>query len=245
MVEETDTKKIDEPKKSPESVQGPVQQKQPPAKKTVDLSMFFGQKAGMTRIFDENGNHIPVTVIKQIPNVISQVKTKQKDGYDAYQVAYYEKRKKLLDKPILGHLKKADISSFSRFYEIKMDTVADDALGSEISLGEFKENSFVDVTATSKGKGFQGVMKRYGFRGGPGAHGSHFHRTPGSIGNRATPGRVFKRKKMPGHMGNTTNTVQNLKLIEINNQGYLLVKGAVPGGKNAFVKIARAIKKKG
>ena len=245
MAEETDIKKTEEQASLLEGSENLQVQKLPVVKKSVDLPVFFGQKAGMTRIFDADGNHVPVTVIKRIPNFISQVKTKQKDGYDAYQVAYCEKRKKLLDKPTKGHLQKAGLAHFFRFFEVRMDGLADDVLGSEVSLGAFKENSFVDVTATNKGKGFQGVMKRYNFCGGPGAHGSHFHRTSGSIGNRATPGKVFKGKKMPGQMGNVTKTVQNLRLVEINDQGYLLVKGAVPGGKNTFVKIAKAIKKKG
>ncbi|MCY4523250.1 MAG: 50S ribosomal protein L3 [Halobacteriovoraceae bacterium] len=245
MVEQTSSKKTDRPEASDE-VSEKTMSPPPPAKKnSVDLPIFFGQKAGMTRIFDDNGNHVPVTVIKRIPNMISQVKTKEKDGYDAYQVAYYEKREKLINNPTKGHLKKAGLSNYFRFFEVKMDQVSVEALGSEVSLGEFKPDSFVDVTATSKGKGFQGVMKRYGFAGGPAAHGSHFHRAPGAIGNRATPGRVFKRKKMPGHMGSTTQTIQNLKLIEINKNGYLLVSGAIPGGENGFVKIAKATKKKG
>lgn len=210
------------------------------------LPAFYGIKAGMTRIFDDNGNNIPVTVIKLVPNYISQVKTLEKDGYEAYQVAYYEKREKLVTKPNAGHLKKAGIDKkFVRFAEIKIEgDVSTDVVGSEVSLDNFTPATFIDVTGTSKGKGFQGVMKRYGFRGGPAAHGSKFHRTPGSIGNRATPGRVFKLKKLPGHMGDKTVTVQNLQVVEINkDQGYMLIKGSVPGSKNGFVRIAKAIKK--
>jgi large subunit ribosomal protein L3 len=211
----------------------------------VSLPAFFGQKAGMTRIFDESGKHIPVTVVKLIPNVISQVKTKETDGYEAYQVAYYKKREKLVTKPIKGHLKKATIDdAFARFSEIKADEISSENLGKEVSVDDFTASVFVDVTGTSKGKGFQGVMKRHNFQGGPAAHGSKFHRTPGSIGQCAYPGRVFAQKKMPGHMGSETKTVQNLQVVELNQeQGYMLIKGSIPGAKNGFVRIAKAIKK--
>ncbi|MFZ4712764.1 MAG: 50S ribosomal protein L3 [Bacteriovoracaceae bacterium] len=212
----------------------------------VALSEFFGIKAGMTRIFDKNGDHVPVSVIKLIPNVISQVKTKEKEGYNAYQVAYAEKREKLLTKPIKGHLKKSNIAgNFSHFSEIKVKDVAADSVGKELGLDNFQPAKFIDVTGTSKGKGFQGVIKRYNFAGGPEAHGSHFHRRPGSIGNRATPARVFAEKKLPGHMGDAKVTIQNLQIVEVNQEsGYLLVKGSVPGPKNGFVKVSLAIKVK-
>jgi large subunit ribosomal protein L3 len=211
----------------------------------VSLPAVYGIKAGMTRIFDANGNHVPVTVVKLIPNVISQVKTKEKDGYNAYQVAYFEKREKLLTSPVKGQLKKAGIAQhLSHFSEIKVDSVVAEAVGTEIGLEEFSANTFVDVTGTSKGKGFQGVMKRYNFQGGPASHGSHFHRRPGSIGCRATPARVFAEKKMPGQMGNEAVTVQNTQVLEVNTQeGYMLIKGSVPGGKNGFIRIAKAVKK--
>lgn len=211
----------------------------------VALPAFYGQKAGMTRIFDADGNHVPVTVIKLIPNYVTQVRTKDKDGYEAYQIGYYTKRESLITKPLRGHAKKASLEAFpSRFAEIRIDGVKPEALGSEVSLEEFKPSTFIDVTGTSKGKGFQGVIKRWNFSGGPGAHGSHFHRTPGSIGCRATPARVFKQKKLPGHMGMDKKTVQNLVVVEVNeDKGYLLVKGSVPGSKNGFVRITKARKK--
>lgn len=211
----------------------------------VSLPAFYGVKAGMTRIFDQNGNHVPVTVVKLIPNVISQVKTTEKDGYSAYQVAYNEKRESLITAPIKGQLKKANIEkSFSEFAEIEVKDVAADALGKEASLDQFPVATYVDVTGPSKGKGFAGVMKRYNFQGGPAAHGSHFHRRPGSIGCRATPARVFANKKMPGHLGVETSTVQNVQVVEVNMEaGYMLLKGSIPGSKNGFVKIAKAVKK--
>jgi large subunit ribosomal protein L3 len=211
----------------------------------VTLPAFYGVKAGMTRIFDQEGNHVPVTVIKLIPNVISQIKNKENDGYESYQVAYYEKREKLLSKATKGHLKKANVDkNMARFAEIKADEINADFLGKEITFDNFEADSYVDITGTSKGKGFQGVMKRYGFKGGPAAHGSHFHRAPGSIGQCATPSRVYKQKKLPGHMGVKTRTVQNLKVVELNQeQGYMLVKGSIPGSKNGFVRVAKALKK--
>ena len=211
----------------------------------VSLPAFYGIKAGMTRIFDQNGNHVPVTVVKLIPNVISQVKTAEKDGYTAYQVAYNEKRETLITSPAKGHLKKANIAqSFSELSEIVVDKVSADALGKEASLDQFPVATYVDVTGPSKGKGFAGVMKRYNFQGGPAAHGSHFHRRPGSIGCRATPARVFANKKMPGHLGVETSTVQNIQVVEVNLEaGYMLIRGSLPGSKNGFVKIAKAVKK--
>jgi large subunit ribosomal protein L3 len=211
----------------------------------VALSEFFGIKAGMTRIFDKNGEHVPVSVIKLIPNVISQVKTNEKEGYSAYQIAYGEKREKLLTKPTKGHLKKGNVAkNLTNFSEIKLKEVAADSVGKEVALDNFKAATFIDITGVSKGKGFQGVIKRYNFAGGPEAHGSHFHRRPGSIGNRATPARVFAEKKLPGHMGSEKVTIQNLQIVEVNqDHGYLLVKGSVPGPKNGFVRVSLATKK--
>ena len=211
----------------------------------VSLPAIYGQKAGMTRIFDEAGKHVPVTVVKLIPNVISQVKTKETDGYDAYQVAYYEKREKLVAKPLKGHLKKANVDkAFCRFAEVKAGEVNAENLGKEVNAADFAAKTMVDVTGTSKGKGFQGVIKRYGFAGGPGSHGHTFHRSTGSVGQCDKPGRIFKEKKMPGHMGDKTKTIQNLEVVELNEeQGYMLIRGSVPGAKNGFVKIAKALKK--
>ena len=209
----------------------------------LSLSAVYAKKAGMTRIFDESGKHIPVTVVQLIPNVISQVKTSEKDGYNAYQLAYSEKREKLVNKPAKGHLKKASIDkTFFKFSEIRSDEVSEENLGKEISIEAFAPQTFVDVTGTSKGKGFAGVMKRHNFQGGPGAHGSKFHRTTGSIGNRATPGRVFAQKKMPGHMGNDRVTVLNLKVLQVDaEKNLLLLGGAVPGSAGGYVVIRKAV----
>ncbi|MCO4794318.1 MAG: 50S ribosomal protein L3 [Bacteriovoracaceae bacterium] len=212
---------------------------------TVSLPAFFGVKAGMTRIFDESGNHVPVTVVKLIPNVVSQVKTKDTDGYEAYQVAFGEKREKLGKKPQKGHLAKAKVDkTLTRFAELRSESVDATALGKELSLENFGANTYVDVTGTSKGKGFQGVIKKFGFQGGPKTHGSQFHRAPGSIGQCATPARVFKQKKMPGHMGDKTTTVQNIKIVELNtDKGYILLKGSIPGAKNGFLRVSQAVKR--
>ena len=214
-------------------------------KSTIDLDTIFGVKAGMTRIFDESGSHIPVTVIKLIKNYVSQVKTKAKDGYDAYQLAYGEKREKLVNKPTKGILAKAKIEvPLTKFTEVAVDGADTEAIGKEVSFEGFTPETYLDVTGISKGKGFQGVMKRYNFSGGPAAHGSKFHRRTGSIGNRATPGRVFPGKKMPGHMGAKRTTVQNIKIQELNlEKGYILLKGSIPGAKNGFVKLSRSVKK--
>jgi len=211
----------------------------------LSIEVVVGQKAGMTRIFDQDGNTIPVTVIKLVPLKITQVKQSEKEGYNSLQVGYYPKRESLIPKPILGHLKKAKVvENYSRFYEVQYNDVTPELLGQEVDFSNLSEAGFVDITGISKGKGFQGVMKRHGFAGGPGAHGSQFHRRSGSIGNRATPARVFKEKKMPGHMGSENVTVQNLKVIELNaDKGYLLVKGCVPGSNESFVFIKSSVKK--
>lgn len=216
------------------------------ASTSVDLSTIVGLKAGMTRIFDEAGNHVPVTVIKLIPNFISQVKTKEKEGYSSYQVSYYEKREKLITKARKGHLKKAGIeSNLARSIEVPTEEVSVELLGMQTTLGGFSKDTYVDVTGVSKGKGFQGVIKRYNYGGGPATHGSHFHRTPGSIGMCNKPGRIIPGRKMPGHMGDQTKTVQNLKVVELNEEkGFLLIRGSIPGSKNGFVQISHSVKRK-
>ena len=240
IEEETKEQPSDNEEEKKEQVQEVV------TREFLALPSCYGMKAGMTRIFDGDGKHVPVTVIKLISNYISQVKNEGKDGYEAYQIAYNEKRQKLVNKPLTGIFKKAGIERvFSRFGEFRVSGAVDkDNLGREV-VGAFEVGSYVDVAGVTKGKGFQGVVKRFGFKGGPKSHGSKFHRTGGSIGNRATPGRVWKNKKMPGRMGGKVQTVQNLKVVELNREeGYLLVQGAVPGSKNHFVRVERAVKKR-
>ena len=211
---------------------------------SVALPGFYGVKAGMTRIFDDSGNHVPVTVIKLVPNFITQVKTHEKDGYEAYQIAYFEKREKLLNKPTKGILVKSKVEkNLTRFSELRTGKVDVAHLGGQVSLDHFPVSTLVDVTGISQGKGFQGVVKRWNFAQGPLSHGSKFHRTGGSVGNRATPGKIWKNKKMPGHMGAVKRTAQNLRVVEVNHEkGYMLIRGAVPGAKNGLVRIYRAAK---
>lgn len=210
----------------------------------IIVPVAYGKKVGMTRVFDKEGRHTPVTVVQLYDTFVSQVKNKEKDQVNSYQLAFREKREKLINNPIKGILKKANIERFfASFAEIKMDQVDPAALGKQVSYGHLEAGSTVDVSGRTKGKGFQGVIKRYGFSGGPATHGSHFHRKPGAIGNRATPARVFKRKKMPGHMGDVNQTVQNLTVVEYNlEKSYVLIRGAVPGSKNSIVKISQGAK---
>ena len=212
---------------------------------SVPLPSFCAVKAGMARIFDSEGNHIPVTVLKLIPNYISQVKTKAKDHYEAYQIAFGEKREKLLNRPLKGHLRAGNVKkNLTCFFEVRVDKADPAHLGSEVSLKNFSESSFVDATGISKGKGLQGVIKRWNFSQGPRSHGSRFHRTGGAVGNRTAPGRIWKNKKMPGHMGDERKTVQNLQIVGMNTVGgYLLLKGPVPGSKNGLIRISQAVKK--
>lgn len=208
----------------------------------LKLNTVMCVKKGMTRIFDDSGLSIPVTVLKIIPNVVSQVKDEAKDGYNAYQIAYDETNESRLTSPIVKKFKKINAKNvFAKFFEVKTEaTVDQENLSKEIDIESFQSGDTISVTGVTKGKGFAGVMKRYNFQGGPAAHGSKFHRRTGSIGNRATPGRVFPQKKMPGHMGNVKQTIKNLKIVEVNaTEGYLLIKGSVPGAKNSFLKLSK------
>lgn len=205
---------------------------------------ILGKKVGMTQVF-EGEKLIPVTVISAGPNVVLQKKTADKEGYTAIQVGFDEKSEKNTPNPMLGIFKKAGVKPVRYIKEFLLDSVDGYELGQELKVDLLSDVKFVDITGTSKGKGFQGVIKRYNFNGGPASHGaSLFHRAPGSIGNRKTPGEVFKGKKMPGRMGNDRVTVQNLKVVKVDTENNLiLVKGAVPGGKNGYLIIKPAIKK--
>ena len=181
-----------------------------------DSEELIVEKIGMTRVFDENGSHVPVTVVKLIDNKIVQIKTLERDGYQSLKISYHQKRSSLLNKPKLGelNLSSGDTHAHSKMTEVSF--MEDVSVGGLLSAGKFSAGSIISVTGTSKGKGFAGVIKKYGFAGGPAAHGSKFHRTTGSIGNRATPGRVWKGKKMPGHMGCETKTIKNIRVQEQN-----------------------------
>jgi large subunit ribosomal protein L3 len=199
---------------------------------------ILGKKLGMTQVWSEDDRLIPVTVIEAGPCVVSQVKTKDSDGYDAVQIAYGAIRSDKVTKPQKGHFDKAGVEPRRHVREVRLDDTSELKTGDEVTVEMFEVGSKVHVSGTSKGKGFAGVIKRHGFHGGRGSHGSHFHRSPGAIGQAATPSRVFKGKKMPGRMGGEAVTVRNLEVVQVDaEQNLLLVKGAVPGGKNAILTI--------
>jgi large subunit ribosomal protein L3 len=203
---------------------------------------ILGRKIGMTQIFSEEGVQIPVTVVKADPNVVLQLKTIESDGYEAVQLGFEDKREKLSTKPEQGHVAKANTAPKRFIREFRNLDVAAYELGQEVKVNVFAEGDFVDVTGTSKGKGFQGAIKRHGFSRGPMAHGSHYHRGPGSMGS-IQANRVLKGKKLPGHMGAKTVTVQNLEIVKIDTErNVLMIKGNIPGSKKALIKVRSAIK---
>ena len=204
---------------------------------------ILATKVGMTQIFNEDGVLTPVTVLQAGPCVVTQVKTVENDGYSAVQVGFVDKREKLVNKPMKGQFDKAGVS-YKRFVrEFKFENAADYNLADEIKADIFAEGDKIDATAISKGKGFQGAIKRHGQHRGPMAHGSKFHRHQGSNGACSDPSRVFKGKKMAGHMGNKKVTVQNLEIVRVDAENnLLLVKGAVPGPKKSLVTIKATVK---
>lgn len=204
---------------------------------------IIGKKIGMTQIFDEKGNVIPVTVIETAGNTVAQVKTIETDGYNAIQLGYGEIKDKHINKPEAGHFAKAKLANKKHLREFRMDDVANYKVGDEVKADIFTAGEKIDVQGTSKGKGFQGVIKRHGQSRGPMGHGSMYHRRPGSMGSTSTPGRVFKGKKLPGHMGRVTVTIQNLDVVRVDmDKNVILVKGSVPGPKGAILKVKSAIK---
>ena len=204
---------------------------------------LIGKKVGMTQIFDENGVVIPVTVIEAGPCVVAQVKTLEKDGYEAIQLGFGEVKEKKVNKPEKGHFTKANIKPLKHLREFKLDSIEGIKVGDELKVDIFAVGDKIDVQGTSKGKGFQGVIKRHGQSRGPMGHGSMYHRRPGSMGPTSTPGRVFKGKKLPGHMGHVTVTIQNLDIVKVDmDKNVLLVKGSVPGAKGAILKIKSDVK---
>ena len=205
---------------------------------------ILATKVGMTQIFNENGMLIPVTVLQATPNVVTQVKTVENDGYAAVQVGFGEIRDVLVNKPRKGHFAKAGVANKRFLKEFKFENAAEYTVGQEIKADIFAEGDKIDVTGISKGKGFQGAIKRFGLSRGPMKHGSKYHRHAGSNGAATTPGRVFKGKHMPGHMGAVKVTVQNLEVVKIDVENNLiLVKGAVPGSKKALVTLKETVKK--
>ncbi len=204
---------------------------------------IIGKKIGMTQIFDEKGNVIPVTVIETAGNTVAQIKTIETDGYNAIQLGYGEIKDKHINKPEAGHFAKAKLANKKHLREFRMDDVANYKVGDEVKADIFAAGEKIDVQGTSKGKGFQGVIKRHGQSRGPMGHGSMYHRRPGSMGSTSTPGRVFKGKKLPGHMGRVTVTIQNLDVVRVDmDKNVILVKGSVPGPKGAILKVKSAVK---
>ncbi len=208
------------------------------------INGLIGIKHGMMQIFSADGRVIPVTVVEAGPCRVVSKKTIEKDGYESAQVAFKDAKEKHLTKPVLGHFKKHNVSPAVHLAEFSGD-MASLKGGQEITVELFQEGDIVDVSGVTKGKGFQGVMKRHKFAGGPATHGSMFHRAPGSIGSSAYPSRVRKNKRMPGHMGNKMRTVQNLEVVGVRKEdNLLLIRGAIPGSKGTLVYIKKAVKGK-
>lgn len=211
----------------------------------------MGKKVGMTTVFDEAGAIVPCTVISMEPNVISQIKSEEKEGYNALQIAFgkvagknVQKIEAKVKKGPFGHFKKANVEARRHLKESRVENVQDYELGQELDVSFFEEVKFVDVQGTSKGKGFQGVMKKYGFAGGPAAHGSGFHRHAGSTGMRSTPGRCFKNSPRASRMGGETKMIQSLSVLSVNKEkNIIIVKGSVPGTQGSLVFLNKSIKK--
>ena len=204
---------------------------------------LLGRKLGMTRVFTEDGRWINVTLVEAGPCTVIQKKTQDTDGYDAVQVGFGEVKDARLNKPQQGHFKKSGQQAKRVLKEFRVE--ADSALnvGDEIRSDIFKAGDRVDVSGTSKGKGFAGVIKRYGFGGGPGGHGSHFHRAPGSVGQSADPSKVYKGKRLPGRMGNASRTTQNLEIVKVDEEkNLLLLRGPVPGANGGMVVVKHSVK---
>ena len=207
------------------------------------MKTLIGKKVGMTQIFDEKGNVVPVTVIEAGPCSVVQVKTVETDGYDAIQLGFGAVKEYKVNKPVKGHFAKAKVTPMKHLREFRVSDVSSVKVGDEIKVDAFVSGDNVDIQGISKGKGFQGVIKRHGQSRGPMGHGSMYHRRPGSMGPTSTPGRVFKGKKLPGHMGVETVTIQNLQVVAVDlDKNALLVKGSVPGNKGSILKIKTSVK---
>jgi large subunit ribosomal protein L3 len=205
------------------------------------VNTILGRKLGMTQVWDEDDNVVPVTVILAGPCTVSQVKTKETDGYEAVQIGFGDIKAKKVNKPMTGHFEKAGVEPMRYLREVRVEDASQYKTGDKVTVADFADVAAVDVTGTSKGKGFQGTIKRWNFSRGPMTHGSRNQRKPGSIGQCAYPARVRKGLHMAGHMGDERVTVKNLKLVRVDEeQNLLLVKGAVPGAKNALVQVRMA-----
>jgi len=198
---------------------------------------ILGRKLGMTQVYAENGKACPVTVVEAGPCCVIQVKTLVKDGYEAVKLTFLETEEKKLNKPLIGIFKKAGVKPYKILKEFPMSGLK---VGDFVTVEKFEKGDKISISGTSKGKGFQGVMKRHHFSGGPGSHGSMFNRAPGSIGASSYPSRVWKNQGMPGHMGSERITVKNLEIVDVKaGQNLLLIKGAVPGAKGTFLEIKK------
>lgn len=199
---------------------------------------LIGKKVGMTQIFDNEGHTIPVTVLLVGPNKVVQIKTNDVDGYSAIQLGFGDVKEKHMIKPKKGHFDKFDLDYMKHLKEFRLEDISEYKIGQELNADLFSEGDIVDVQGTTKGKGFQGVIKRHGQSRGPMSHGSRYHRRVGSMGASATPSRVVKGKKLPGHMGHVTRTISNLTVVKVDtDKNVILVKGSVPGPKGAILKI--------
>ncbi len=205
---------------------------------------LLGRKLGMTQVWDEDGRVVPLTVVQVGTNVVTQVRNEETDGYSAVQLGFEDIDPRRMTKPLLGHFEAAGVEPKRHIAEFRTPDANDYKTGQELDASTFEVGSLVDVTGTSKGKGFAGVMKRHGFHGGPASHGAHkVHRKPGSIGGASTPGRVFRGHKMAGRAGGETRTVQNLEVVGVDtDKGLVMVKGAIPGPAKAIVMIRTAVK---
>ncbi len=208
--------------------------------------VLIGKKLGMTQVFNGENSLVAVTVVEAGPCPVTQVKTAQsKDGYDAVQIGYGAQKEERISKAELGHLKKAGVAPLTELVEFRTDKVADYKIGDVLTVEKFAEGQKIDIIGTTKGKGFQGVMRRWNFQGQPQTHGHMMHRRPGSVGMRQTPGHVYKGRKMPGHMGQVRRTTQNLEIVKIiADKNLLLIKGSLPGAKGDMVFVRTAKKTK-
>lgn len=208
-------------------------------------TILIGKKLGMTQVFDADNALVAVTVVEAGPCPVTQVKTAQSDGYEAVQIGFGAQKESRMTKAELGHLKKAGVGALTELVEIRSDKPAELKVGDVLKVTNFTEGQKVDIIGTTKGKGFQGVMRRYNFAGQPASHGHMMHRRPGSVGCRQTPGHVYKGRKMPGHMGQVRRTTQNLSIVKIlEDKNLLLIKGSIPGANGDIVLVRTAKKAK-
>ena len=208
-------------------------------------TILIGKKLGMTQVFDADNALVAVTVVEAGPCPVTQGKTAQSDGYEAVQIGFGAQKESRMTKAELGHLKKAGVGALTELVEIRSDKPAELKVGDVLKVTNFTEGQKVDIIGTTKGKGFQGVMRRYNFAGQPATHGHMMHRRPGSVGCRQTPGHVYKGRKMPGHMGQVRRTTQNLSIVKIlEDKNLLLIKGSIPGANGDIVLVRTAKKAK-